>query len=442
MYLIIDEKMRKIEKDTLKKMGYKLIEIKKNNKVYEEISSHVDIFVCKIGEKIIVEKSQFNNIRSIFNVEQGYEEIEEKYPYDIKYNVCIIGKKAIHNLKYTDSKIIEELKKQNYELINTTQGYTNCSIAVIDDKSAIVTDKGLNKILQKHNINTLYIEDELDIKLINNQIDAKLDDIYESNNLKKINQEKSDINTYLTKKMKIKADNSNDETLKKLVNERNSLETQLTNNSKYVNADKSGVISYRIDGLEGTLTTGDFSYLNEDFLKDLKVQTGQIIAINNKTNGKIVDNFQCNIACILTSDEAKNSEVGKSIKLRLQSSEEIPAKIVYKAVENNDKTLLVFEINNNVSDLIKYRKTSFDVIWWSNSGLKIPNSSIKYEGNIAYVIRNRSGLKEKIFVKVLRSNEKYSIVENYSYAELKEAGYDTSELKNKKSISVYDQIEN
>ena len=58
--------------------------------------------------------------------------------------------------------------------------------------------------------------------------------------------------------MKIKADNSNDETLKKLVNERNSLETQLTNNSKYVNADKSGVISYRIDGLEGTLTTGDF----------------------------------------------------------------------------------------------------------------------------------------------------------------------------------------
>lgn len=281
-----------------------------------------------------------------------------------------------------------------------------------------------------------------DIKLINNQIDAKLDDIYESNNLKKINQEKSDINTYLTKKMKIKADNSNDETLKKLVNERNSLETQLTNNSKYVNADKSGVISYRIDGLEGTLTTGDFSYLNEDFLKNLRVQTGQIIAVNNKTNGKIVDNFQCNIACILTSDEAKNSEVGKSIKLRLQSSEEIPAKIVYKAVENNDKTLLVFEINNNVADLIKYRKTSFDVIWWSNSGLKIPNSSIKYEGNIAYVIRNRSGLKEKIFVKVLRSNEKYSIVENYSYAELKEAGYDTSELKNKKSISVYDQIEN
>ena len=104
--------------------------------------------------------------------------------------------------------------------------------------------------------------------------------------------------------------------------------------------------------------------------------------------------------------------------------------------------MLVFEINDSVVNLIKYRKTSFDVIWWSDSGLKIPNSAIKYEDNFSYVIRNRAGLKEKILVKVLRKNEKYSIVENYSYAELKEAGYDMSKLSNKKSISVYDQIEN
>ena len=103
---------------------------------------------------------------------------------------------------------------------------------------------------------------------------------------------------------------------------------------------------------------------------------------------------------------------------------------------------MVFEINNDVAELIKYRKTSFDVIWWSDSGLKIPNSAIKYEGNIAYVIRNRAGLKEKIFVKILRSNDKYSIVENYSYSELKDAGYDTTGISSKKSISVFDQIEN
>lgn len=166
-YLIIDERMRNIEKQKLKKMGYYLIEIKKNPNVYEEISSHVDIFACKIGDKIIVEPSVYEDISKIINVEKGDACVSSKYPEDIKYNVCIIGKKAIHRLDCTDSKIKEELIKNGYELINTKQGYTNCSIAVIDDSSAIVTDKELYKTLKSHDIDTLFLDYEPDIKLLN-----------------------------------------------------------------------------------------------------------------------------------------------------------------------------------------------------------------------------------------------------------------------------------
>lgn len=169
MKLIIDERMRQIEKDKLKVLGYELVEISQNSKVYSEISSHVDIFVCKIGNTLIAEPTQYNQLKfKLQNIQKGNDEIEEKYPYDIKYNVCTIGKKAFHNFEYTDLKIKEELIKQEYELINTNQGYTNCSIAVIDDNSAIVTDKGLYKILQKYNIDVLYLEYEPDIKLLNN----------------------------------------------------------------------------------------------------------------------------------------------------------------------------------------------------------------------------------------------------------------------------------
>ena len=280
-----------------------------------------------------------------------------------------------------------------------------------------------------------------DIKLINTQIDSKLDKLYENGNLKKINQSKSDINEYLTKKMKIKARESNNTVLKTLVAQREDYENQLKNKSTYIKAENSGVISYRIDGLESIMKSDDFSYLNEKVLEGVKLETGEIVASNSES-GKIVDNFKCNIACVLGSDEAEKCEVGKSVKLRLQDAQEVSAKIVKKDKQESGKELIVFEINNSVTDLIKYRKISFDVIWWSNSGLKIPNSAIKYEGNFAYVIRNRAGLKEKIFVKVLRSNEKYSIVENYSYSELKEAGYDMTALSNKKTISGYDQIEN
>ena len=172
-YLIIDKRMRPIEKEKLKQLGYILIELEQNPNVYEEISAHVDIHVCKVGTKLILEKSKYQEILGLLKkvnysgiIKIGQETISQKYPQDIKYNVCIIGNKAIHNFEYTDRKIKEELIKQNYELINTNQGYTNCSIAVIDDNSAIVTDKGLYKILEKHKIDVLYLKENLDIKLL------------------------------------------------------------------------------------------------------------------------------------------------------------------------------------------------------------------------------------------------------------------------------------
>lgn len=172
-YLIIDERMRNIEKEKLRSLGYNLIEIKANKKAYAEISSHPDIFVCKIDKKLIVEKSQYENINQSIKqnnlIEQGGEEISKDYPDDIKYNVCLIGKKAIHNFKYTDSKIKQELIKQNYELINVKQGYTNCSISVIDENSIIISDKGLYDTLKNKNIDILFLNYEPDIKLLKNE---------------------------------------------------------------------------------------------------------------------------------------------------------------------------------------------------------------------------------------------------------------------------------
>ena len=150
-YIIVDSRMRNVEKNTLKYLGYKLIELKKSNNVYAEISSHVDIFTTKINDTLVVEKSKFENLdfllkNSQYNVISGKEEVGLHYPDDIKYNVCIVGNYAIHNFKYTDKTVLKKLKESGYELINVEQGYTNCSIAVIDNTSVITTDK---KIAEK-----------------------------------------------------------------------------------------------------------------------------------------------------------------------------------------------------------------------------------------------------------------------------------------------------
>jgi hypothetical protein len=279
-----------------------------------------------------------------------------------------------------------------------------------------------------------------DIKLLESQIEEKLEDVYENTDVQKIEQYKKEISNAITKKAKIAGSlTTNGSYVKQLIEQRSNYENQLNSNSKYVYSNKSGIISYKIDNLETKLTVGDFGYLNKEFLESLNLKTGQIIA-SNSTKAKVIDNFNCYIACVSKTEEAAKSEVGNSVKLRLPNSEEIPAKIVHKSSEANNETVLVFEIQQGVESLINYRKISFDIIWWSDSGLKVPNTAIKYEGDFAYVLRNRAGYSEKILVKVLRQNDNYSIVSNYSTAELEEAGYDMNSLDSKKSISLYDEI--
>lgn len=93
---------------------------------------------------------------------------------------------------------------------------------------------------------------------------------------------------------------------------------------------------------------------------------------------------------------------------------------------------------------MSYRKISFGIIWWSENGLKVPNSAIHTEeknGNeISYVTRTRIGYQDKVIVKILKQNERYAIVTKYTSEELTELGYTSSEILNMPNIAIYDEI--
>ena len=279
-----------------------------------------------------------------------------------------------------------------------------------------------------------------DIKLLENQIENRLQLVYENTDIKAIEQYKKEISNDINKKAKIAGNlTANGSYVKELIAKRSEYEKQLNSNSQYVYSDKSGIISYKVDDLENKLVVGDFGYLNKDFLNSLNLKSGQIVATTSD-KAKIISNFNCYIACVSKTEEAKKSEVGNRIKIRLPSSEEIPAEIVHKSDNGNDGVLLVFKIEQSVEPLINYRKIIFDIIWWSDSGLRIPKNAIQHEGNFDYVVRSKAGYDEKIVIKVLRQNDNFAIVENYSTEELEEAGYDINTADGKKSISLYDEI--
>ena len=102
--------------------------------------------------------------------------------------------------------------------------------------------------------------------------------------------------------------------------------------------------------------------------------------------------------------------------------------------------MIIFRTNKSVENLISYRKISVDVIWWSYEGLKIPNTALVQEGDLYYVIRNRAGYDDKIFVKVIKQNKNYSIIENYTIKELIEKGISEEKANSMKSIFLHDEV--
>lgn len=253
-----------------------------------------------------------------------------------------------------------------------------------------------------------------------------------------ISEYKKEIEEIINKKAKIAGELSQSGSyIQELNNQKEKYEQELKDGSEYVNSTVSGVISYRVDGLEDILGASDFSNLTEENLESLDVKTGKIVS-SSKETGKIIDNFSCYLATILNSETAKKAEIGQKVIITLSSGYEIEAEVSYIANQENNKVLIVFDLKTLTQELIEYRKISFNITWWSYSGLKVPNTSVveDEQGN-KYVVRRKSGLDKKILVKVLKKNDKYSIISTYNLEELNLLGVDA---ENYTKISQYDTI--
>lgn len=324
------------------------------------------------------------------------------------------------------------------EVIVKGDNYKNGMEQIIDEGQKVAKDESIFRYYSngeddiKEKISKLDVEIEKEIdkseedifstdtKLLETQISEKIYKLDDLNNIQKIQENKKAIDEYITKKAEIAGELSpKGSHLKELINERNDYQKKLTDDSEYINAPKSGVLSYKVDGLEETLTTADFSKYNKKFMSELNLKTGQIIPTNTE-KGKIVSNFECYIVCTSKTDEAKKAEVGDKVSIVLPSSNTVNATISYIIKENDEETTLALKFENGIKELLSYRKISFDIIWWDAKGYKIPNSAIITENNLNYVIKTKMGYLDKVLVKLVKQTDNYSIVDNYSTSEINE----------------------
>lgn len=133
--------------DYLLAMGHIVVKLTRNDIVYEQICSHPDIFMCKMG-----------TTPSSDVVFANYNEIGKKYPNNITYNAVCLEKYFIHNLSYCSGRLLEYVKKAGLTTVNVRQGYTKCSCVAVSGNSLITADKGIaDKLSSCSNIDVLMI---------------------------------------------------------------------------------------------------------------------------------------------------------------------------------------------------------------------------------------------------------------------------------------------
>ena len=425
-------KLKQQNSQNLDKEENKTKKIKKDLKINKKVIIYIIIalVIIYLAYTIYLLIKQPTNI---FTLEEGtlYSE-ETNIGYIIRDEVVVQGenyKNGMEKIKAEGEKVA--VKEAVFRYYTKNENSLKQKIAELDTK--------IQEAMENETETDIFTSD---IKSLETQIEEKMLGISSINDTTKLEETKKEINELITKKANIAGDLSPQGSyLKELIEERKNYENELNSGAEYVNSSKSGIVSYKADGFEEVLkpTEECFSALSKEYLEKLDLKTGKTIPTSQEC-GKIVDNTYCYIATITNSEEAKNAKAGDDIKVRLPSGEEVPAEITYILQEDNEDIVLVLKIEKGVEELINYRKISFDLIWWSEKGLKVPNQAIVKQDDKAYVVRNRAGYLNKILVKVKKEGEKYSIVESYTTDELKELGFTSEEILSYKKISLYDEV--
>ena len=149
--------------ESLKKLNIRYIKSADLSNLYKPVNTHPDMQIHFIDEKTAVSAPsvfEYYKARLPLSIKlyKGANDPGSTYPFDCAYNVAKLGKRIVGNFSYTDAVIKELYQQSGYEFINTKQGYTKCSLCIVDKNSVITEDQGLSETLINNGINVLKIQ--------------------------------------------------------------------------------------------------------------------------------------------------------------------------------------------------------------------------------------------------------------------------------------------
>ncbi len=155
--LAIGRRYRDRLSEPLEGLGIEVVWLPDNPSVDERLAGHADLSVLHLGrDKLVAAGDAIVNLLSNrgFTAIKAVNKQLAVYPGDISLNACIVGNCLIHNLKHSDPAIAGEFQR-----INVNQGYSKCSVCLLNDKAIITADAGISKSAALCGIEALLIKE-------------------------------------------------------------------------------------------------------------------------------------------------------------------------------------------------------------------------------------------------------------------------------------------
>lgn len=160
---VVDMRARKSIIDGIRKSGAEVIQAGKCDELYDSVCCHPDMYIHHLGLRNVVAapNSPKNTIYELqkrgFNIIKGQKAVSGKYPDSVAYNVARIGEFAVCCMKYCDPVLLRNLYDMNIKIIDVKQGYSKCSVCIVNSRAVITSDDGIYNALLNNGFDVLKI---------------------------------------------------------------------------------------------------------------------------------------------------------------------------------------------------------------------------------------------------------------------------------------------
>ncbi len=167
-------------RNALEETGHTIYTVRSSDVVYDAISAHPDIYMCRIKNVLVIDDmiQTEPDLRNQYMEELGAKSdnfaempiipalrpddteghivfemggIGYEYPFDVAYNAAVTDRFFIHNTEWTSPSLLDRARDAGLEIISVRQGYSKCSCVTVGSRGLITADEGIFRTVSAYN---------------------------------------------------------------------------------------------------------------------------------------------------------------------------------------------------------------------------------------------------------------------------------------------------